>query len=126
MCSSDLKLLQVFVNLLTNARDASQAGGRIWISARHEGSDVRVEVTDQGQGIPAALIDKIFEPFFTTKAPGEGTGLGLALAYAIVTGMGGTIMAESPVPGAGGGGTRVLMRFPAYPPERLENPPTRG
>lgn len=120
------KLLQVFVNLLTNARDASRPGGRVTISACRDGNEVVVAVTDEGQGISDALIDKVFEPFFTTKAPGEGTGLGLALAYAIVTGMGGTIAAESPVAGAGGGGTRMTMRFPECTGECLENPPTRG
>jgi signal transduction histidine kinase/Na+/proline symporter len=120
------KLLQVFVNLLSNARDASSPGGCVRIDARSEGDDVVVMVSDEGIGIPQGKIDKIFEPFFTTKAPGEGTGLGLALVYAIVTAMGGTVAAESPLNSATGRGTRMVLRFPACPQSAMENPPTRG
>jgi signal transduction histidine kinase len=120
------KLLQVFVNLLSNARDASGPGGGVRIDARSEGDEVVVLVSDEGIGIPQGKIDKIFEPFFTTKAPGEGTGLGLALVYAIVTAMGGTVAAESPVNSTTGRGTRMVLRFPACPQSAMENPPTRG
>ncbi len=120
------KFLQVFVNLLSNARDASCSGGRVEIGARRDAGDVVIDVTDHGSGIPSDLIDKIFEPFFTTKPPGEGTGLGLALVYSIVNGMGGTIAAESPIDGLRGTGTRLSMRFPACEEGCLENTPVRG
>lgn len=120
------KFLQVFVNLLSNARDASVNGGRIHIGARADGSEVVVEVSDEGIGIPPSRIGKVFEPFFTTKAPGEGTGLGLALVYSIVTGMGGTVSVESPANPASGRGTRMVLRFPECPASAMENPPTRG
>ncbi len=120
------KLLQVFVNLLSNARDASSAGGLVRIGARQDRDEVIVEVTDEGSGIPQARIDKIFEPFFTTKAPGEGTGLGLALVYSIVSGMGGSVSAESPANAETGRGTRMTLRFPACTGAGLENPVVRG
>ena len=107
------KLLQVFVNLLSNARDASTAQGLIRIAAHAQGAEVIVEIIDQGCGIPEARLGKVFEPFFTTKSPGEGTGLGLALVYSIVTGMGGSVTAESPVDPRTGRGTRMVLRFEA-------------
>lgn len=78
------QLLQVFVNLITNAEQAmyaSDRGGRITIRARESEARDRVCVwfQDTGPGIPEAIRDQVFEPFFTTKAEGEGTGLGLDL-----------------------------------------------
>lgn len=102
------RLVQVFVNLLTNACDASQAGGSVRVSARVEDGQAQVEVADQGCGIPADLHTRVFEPFFTTKAPGQGTGLGLPLVYNIVQDHAGTVRVES----APGRGTRVVMRLP--------------
>jgi two-component system, NtrC family, sensor kinase len=62
---------------------------------RRCGASVGVRITDNGPGIPAAVIDKIFEPFFTTKAKGEGTGLGLGIVRQIVDKHGGEIVCES-------------------------------
>jgi PAS domain S-box-containing protein len=78
------KLIQVFVNLLTNACDASSTGARVEVSARRQNGETRIAVADSGAGIPEAVRDRIFEPFFTTKVAGEGTGLGLSLVYSIV------------------------------------------
>jgi Na+/proline symporter/signal transduction histidine kinase len=102
------RLVQVFVNLLTNACDASCVGDRVEVHATQEGDFLRVEVTDQGCGIDADHLSRVFEPFFTTKQPGEGTGLGLPLAYTIVQDHGGTVGIES----APGEGTRVVLRLP--------------
>src|SRR5690606_23056593 len=77
------RLIQVFVNLLSNSRDASEPGGLVLVEGAVEGNGVRLTVTDQGTGIPKELVARIFEPFFTTKDPGEGTGLGLAMVYTI-------------------------------------------
>lgn len=107
------KLLQVFVNLLSNARDASDAGAHVEISARDEQSELVVEVRDEGCGIAEEYIDKVFEPFFTTKPAGRGTGLGLALVYSIVTEMGGSVSALSPADAGPGKGTRIIIRLPA-------------
>ncbi len=78
-------LMQVFVNLINNACDASPEGGRIAIYAiRHE-NDITVNITDQGAGIEHEHRAQVFEPFFTTKPVGQGTGLGLSIAYSIVS-----------------------------------------
>jgi signal transduction histidine kinase len=77
-------LMQVFVNLINNACDASPDQGTVSIEGRISGNELVVETIDQGPGIDPAARDKIFEPFFTTKSVGQGTGLGLSLAYSIV------------------------------------------
>ncbi len=105
------RLLQVMVNLLGNARDACQAGGRVVIEARPEGEWLLVSVTDDGAGIDASVRDHLFEPFITTKPPGEGTGLGLPLVYSIVAEHGGQIEIDSPLPGQDHG-TRISLWLP--------------
>jgi len=110
------RMVQVFVNLLTNACDASPVGASIDIDARPEGRLLRITVADQGRGIADEHLDRIFEPFFTTKAPGEGTGLGLPLVYNIVQDHGGTIHIDSEE----GYGTRVTLRLPLLDTQPLE------
>ncbi len=105
------RLVQVFINLLNNARDASPDGGEVEIAASREGNGVCVTVTDEGQGIDASIRDHLFEPFITTKAPGEGTGLGLPLVYSIIAEHHGQIHIESP-PAERERGTRILMWLP--------------
>jgi len=85
------KLIQVFVNLLGNATDASSQGGRIEIQAFTHDKIVNTIVRDYGKGINKNHLTKIFEPFFTTKPIGEGTGLGLSLTYNIIQQHGGSI-----------------------------------
>ena len=87
------QLLQVLINLLTNAADASPDGARVRVRARADaaGGRVDLEVLDEGVGIDAELAERVFEPFFTTKAPGEGTGLGLAVSHRIVAEHGGEL-----------------------------------
>ncbi len=102
------RIIQVFVNLLSNACDASQPGDSITISARHDGHYARLEVLDHGHGIREEYQEKIFEPFFTTKEPGEGTGLGLPLVYSIIQEHSGTITLHSDV----GLGARFIIRLP--------------
>ncbi|MCG8518469.1 MAG: ATP-binding protein [Pseudomonadales bacterium] len=106
------RLVQVFVNLLANARDASPEGGTIRIGGNLEGYSAIIEVTDEGSGIPADQLDHIFEPFYTTKGPNQGTGLGLSLVYSIVEEHYGNIQVDSPV--ADERGTCVRLRLPAY------------
>ena len=106
------RLLQVFVNLLSNARDASPDGGHIWVDARREGQRVEISVEDQGSGIPPELIEDVLEPFVTTKEPGEGTGLGLSLVYSIVESMQGSLQIQSPVNEQGTPGTRICLWLP--------------
>ena len=118
-CPSDLeiagdsqRLLQVFVNLINNARDASQPDSLVRLEGRSSGHDVIITVTDQGIGIPPAIRDRVFDPFFTTKEAGEGTGLGLSLVFSIIRDMNGEIDIISPVDEARGTGTQVRIRFP--------------
>jgi Na+/proline symporter/signal transduction histidine kinase len=102
------RLVQVFVNLLSNACDASRPGDRVAVEARAEGARARVLVVDQGSGIPEPVLPRIFEPFFTTKEPGQGTGLGLPMAYSIVRDHAGTMEVSS----APGSGTTVVLELP--------------
>jgi PAS domain S-box-containing protein len=106
------RLLQVFINLLSNARDASPPNGKITVSALVDGARVGIQVDDQGTGIPAELLDKVFEPFFTTKDPGQGTGLGLSLAYSIMEDMHGSIHVSSPLDEVAASGTRIALSLP--------------
>ena len=102
------RLVQVFVNLLSNACDASRPNGAIEVSARAEGELAEIEVRDEGEGIPEELQERIFEPFFTTKEPGKGTGLGLPMVYTIVQDHGGGVRIQS----RPGEGTRVVIQLP--------------
>ncbi len=91
------KIKQVFMNLLINAYQAMQSGGRISISTDYdaEKEQVRIVFSDTGHGISRDIHDRIFDPFFTTKEPGEGTGLGLSVSYGIIKEHGGEIYVES-------------------------------
>ena len=108
---------QAFVNVLVNAVQAMQHGGRLAVRARRSGPSVRVEIQDSGPGIPEEVRHRIFEPFFTTKA--SGTGLGLAVVKRIVEGHGGEVMVES-TPGAG---TVFSIWLPLEPPAHAPAPP---
>ncbi|MEY8204075.1 MAG: ATP-binding protein [Bermanella sp.] len=113
----DQRLQQVFVNLLSNARDASPADGTITVQTILHEHTVTVEVTDQGTGINASDIEQIFEPFFTTKEVGKGTGLGLSLVYSIIEDHYGHISIDSPVDSEFNSGTRVVIDLPKYQEE---------
>ncbi len=114
---------QVFLNLVTNARDSMAGGGTIRFTVRALTASealalgsrldcplqALLEVADAGTGIPRELHAKIFEPFFTTKARGKGTGLGLAAVQGIVVQNQGSISLDSVV----GRGTTFRIFFPA-------------
>jgi len=89
------KLIQVFVNLLNNAKDASSENQSIEIDANPKGENLLITVKDYGEGIKEEFLSKIFEPFFSTKNVGEGTGLGLSLTYSIIQEHGGSISVSS-------------------------------
>jgi C4-dicarboxylate-specific signal transduction histidine kinase len=93
-----IQLEQVFINLITNARDALADTPRreIRITSSVEPKLVRVRFADTGPGIRAGLEQRIFDPFFTTKEVGTGTGLGLSITYGILKEHGGAISVESP------------------------------
>ena len=117
---------QILLNLVVNANDAMPAGGTISIAAgyvddetvdaspdvaRPEGGWVRISVTDSGQGMEPAMLERIFEPFFTSKGPGEGTGLGLATVKELVQKWSGFVKVESQ-PGIG---STFHLYLPASP-----------
>jgi signal transduction histidine kinase len=89
------ELNQVWMNLIDNALDAIRAGGNVSVSGVREMNDVVVRITDDGPGIPPAIIEKIFDPFFTTKGVGEGTGMGLEIVKRLLKRHEGDIDVES-------------------------------
>jgi len=104
------QLHQVFVNLITNACNATpEEGGRVRLSTRLHGSDrIQVEVQDNGVGIQTTELDRVFEPFFSTRRKGTGTGLGLPIVKNIVEEHRGSIEIDSEPDG----GTTVLVTLP--------------
>lgn len=113
------RLEQVFLNIITNAKDAmdEKGGGTLTVMTRtiYKGdnnnknpSGIRVIFRDTGIGISEDIIDKIFDPFFTTKEVGKGTGLGLSIGYSIIKDHGGIIDVKSNV----GIGTEFIIEFP--------------
>jgi signal transduction histidine kinase len=79
------ELNQVWTNLLANAIEALGESGTIEVVTARDGVCARVDIIDDGPGIPTAIRDRVFDPFFTTKDVGEGTGLGLDTARRIIT-----------------------------------------
>lgn len=110
---NEIKINQVFLNLLLNAAQAMPPGAplkhKINITASYleEQGVISVIVEDNGPGIPAAVLDKVFDPFFTTRARGAGSGLGLTVAQNIMHVHGGNISVESTI----GEGTAVTLHF---------------
>ena len=94
-------------NLLTNALQATPAGRRVSVETRVEGSELLIEVTDEGAGIARELQERVWEPFFTTKQ--RGTGLGLAIVRKRMEDIGGSAHL---VPGLNGEGARFELRIP--------------
>jgi PAS domain S-box-containing protein len=109
--ADDQRLLQVFVNVLSNARDASADNAEINIDCVAVGKLAHITITDSGSGIAKEHIDRVFDPFFTTKEPGKGTGLGLAMVYSIVEDLHGSVDIESPV-AEQNCGTRIHIWLP--------------
>ncbi|MHB8874642.1 MAG: GAF domain-containing sensor histidine kinase [Myxococcaceae bacterium] len=101
-------MVQVFVNLITNACHAMKPGGQVHISTRAQAPDVVIVVKDLGAGIAPADLERVFEPFFTTKPDGKGTGLGLSIVRGIVENHGGAIKVHSVL----GQGATFEIRLP--------------
>jgi PAS domain S-box-containing protein len=110
------QLIQVFLNLITNAEQAIREvrdSGCIQIRGAGSGGRVNVTLQDDGVGIQPEALPRIFEPFYTTKRPGGGTGLGLSICSSIIREHGGTIEVEA-LPG---GGAAFTVSLPAAPAE---------
>jgi two-component system NtrC family sensor kinase len=101
-------LNQALMNLVSNALDAVEGGGKIWIRAGCEGDGYVLRISDNGAGIPSGIRDRVVEPFFTTKPVGKGTGLGLSITFSIVQKHGGTLSFSE----REGGGAEVTIRLP--------------
>ena len=99
-----LALTRVLTNLISNACDAMDDKGTIWITA----SPQQIEVSDSGTGIPVELAKQIFDPFFSTKGP-LGTGLGLSIVRDLMRQQGGAITVHSEP----GQGARFTLKFRA-------------
>ncbi len=111
---------RVILNLITNAFYAVTEKKKamngvpyeptVTVSTKRTGSNIEIRVGDNGDGIPAAVLDKIFQPFFTTKPTGKGTGLGLSMSYEIATkGHGGRLRVENEE----GKGASFIIELPA-------------
>jgi signal transduction histidine kinase len=99
-------LYQSFLNLFINAMQAMPDGGRIDVGVCAENGRVRIEIEDEGQGVPQELLDKIWDPFFTTKD--KGTGLGLGIVRNIIESHGGVVRISNRDPR----GARVTIELP--------------
>lgn len=121
------QLNQVLMNLCTNSVQAMPEGGRISIrieravvdaanaraAARfRDGSYIKLTISDTGQGMDPAIVDRVFEPFFTTKEHGKGSGLGLSIAHSIIAAHEGAITINS----SPGIGTEIELWLPAASP----------
>jgi len=100
------QIKQVLVNLLKNAMQAMNRGGRVTVTTETMGEDAALIVSDTGAGMTEEQISRVFQPFFTTKE--KGTGLGLMIVQRIVRDHGGQIDVES----ASGKGTTFRIRLP--------------
>jgi signal transduction histidine kinase/CheY-like chemotaxis protein len=111
-----IRLSQVFVNLMVNAGDALdgvvRADPAVTIRARADGGQIRVEIIDNGCGIPAAALARLAEPYFSTRVDRGGTGLGLFVARGLLASVGGSLDYTSEV----GVGTTARVTLPAAAP----------
>lgn len=104
-------VMQILVNLLQNALDASPKGAAVQVSAVRDGGQLVVHVRDQGEGISEGLRERVFEPFFTTKPAGQGTGLGLSISRELAAASGGELELLPADPG-----TRAVLTLPLWSP----------
>jgi signal transduction histidine kinase len=110
------KINQVFINVINNAVHAIAdyidciKDPKITIRTTAKVNQIRIEIEDNGPGMPAHVKSKIFEPFFTTKAVGKGTGLGLSIVYSIIENHKGTLEVVTQE----GQGTNFIITLPIY------------
>ena len=104
---SEDALNDIFSNLIVNAIEAVEAGGRVVVRLGGDSDHVEIAITDDGPGIPAGQQERLFQPFFTTKT--SGTGLGLAIVRRRAAELGGSVDCRSPI--AGGRGAEFIVRL---------------
>src|SRR5882762_1409288 len=122
------QLIQVFLNLITNAEQAIREvrdSGRIQIRAGRNGNQLTITVQDDGVGIRPEALPRIFDPFYTTKRPGGGTGLGLSICMSIIREHGGNIEADT-FPAGGSAFTIYLPVASGESPESTAPPLATG
>jgi two-component system NtrC family sensor kinase len=113
------QLNQVFMNVLSNAAQAIENEGEIFITTKNlSGDRIEVSIRDTGKGMNRATLEKVFDPFFTTKGLGSGTGLGLSISYGVIQKHGGDILVSSEV----GKGTEFKIILPVNGPLELKKP----
>ncbi|MEM1362327.1 MAG: ATP-binding protein [Pseudomonadota bacterium] len=107
-----VRIEQVFVNLLTNALDArsDQSHPKIVVRLDADDADISVSIRDFGPGLDDEVLSQAFDPFFTTKEPGKGLGLGLSISYNIVRDFGGQLTAANHAEG----GAVFTVKLPRY------------
>lgn len=114
-------LQQILMNLVVNARDATESGGQITVTlqeAPDDHSSILMHIDDDGPGIPEDQRSSVFQAFFTTKDPARGTGLGLSIVQRVVREHGGTVvLSDSPL-----GGLRVTTSFQRSAPQESNQP----
>jgi PAS domain S-box-containing protein len=106
------RVIQVFINLLSNANDASPDYSTITLKTTIKTPFISIDVIDEGAGIAQENIEQIMDPFFTTKEAGQGTGLGLSVVFSIIEEHQGNIDVVSPV--AHQRGTCFTIKLPLY------------
>ena len=108
--ASKNQLRQVFLNLISNARDAMPDGGTLSVKTMDKGDHAQVEISDTGIGIKQENINKIFDTFFTTKDSVKDVGLGLSVCYGFIKEHGGDIKVKS----KWGSGTTFIIILPIF------------
>ncbi|MCE7978765.1 MAG: hypothetical protein DYH03_16935 [Nitrospira sp. NTP1] len=104
------QLRLAFINVLTNAIQAMNGQGNLWLTTEEQDDLITIKIRDNGPGIPKQHLGKVFDPFYTTKGQGEGSGLGLTVAQRLIKKFGGEIRLESPPEGQG---TTCVIALPA-------------
>ncbi len=113
------QLMQLVLNLVLNAVDALDGGGRVHVRAELSALGVRLAVEDNGPGVASSVRERLFEPFVTTKEIGKGTGLGLAVCRGLVEAVGGTIALDAGFQS----GARFVIELPLASSEAPSAPP---
>jgi len=103
------KIHQAFINIISNAEQAIEGNGTIYLSTQIIEDNITVKIKDTGKGISKENLKRLGDLFFTTKEPGKGTGLGLSISYKIIEDHGGKILVESELDK----GTTFTLTFPA-------------